>query len=209
MRILAIDDHAMLLAGLSKTLAQQFPNVEFHGVRTAREGLSLIREQPWDVVLLDLDLPDGSGLDLLKDIRLAAHKLPVLIFSAHAETEFGLRVLKAGAAGFLSKTGDPNELGEALRKAVDGRRHISAALAEQMLSSLNRNQDVAPHELLSEREFQVLVLIASGKSVGAVAEQLSLSVKTVSTYRVRLLEKMGMSSNAELMRYAMRLGLVR
>jgi two-component system invasion response regulator UvrY len=208
MRVLAIDDHAMLLAGLSNTLAQQFPDAHFRGARTAKEGLGLIREQMWDVVLLDLDLPDRSGLDLLKDIQLAAPELPVLILSAQAANEFGLRVLKAGAAGFLSKTGDPGELGEAVRKAVSGRRHISPALAEQMLGSIDRNQDCAPHELLSEREFQVLVLLASGKSVSVVAEQLSLSVKTVSTYRTRILEKMGMKTNADITYYAIKNNLL-
>ena len=160
-------------------------------------------------MLLDLDLPDRSGLDLLKDLKLAAPRLPVLIVSGLAEQEIGVRVLRHGAAGFCSKTAAAEQLAAAIKKVLAGGRHVSAALAERLADSLTDGVGAHPHEQLSSREMQILLSVAAGRSVGAIAAQVSLSVRAVSTYRTRVLTKMGMRSNAELMRYGMQHGLVR
>ena len=160
------------------------------------------------LVILDITMPGRSGLEVLKEIKRSRPKLPVLVVSMHPEDQFAVRVLKAGASGYMTKESAPEELVGAIKKVVNGGRHISASLAELMAAYISVDTRRPPHELLSNREFQVMRLIASGKTVSAIARELSLSVRTVSTYRTRILEKMGMKNNAELMRYAIQHQLV-
>ena len=202
MRILIIDDHAVMREGLRLILADPFKGAVFGEARDAREALHRIWRQQWDVVILDITLPGGNGLEVLKQIKRTHPKLPVLVLSMHPEDQFAVRMLKAGAAGYLTKESAGQELVGAIRKVVAGGRYISPSLAEQMASYLDVNIQQMPHERLSDREFLILRLIASGKTVGQIARELSLSVKTISTYRARTLVKMSMHTNAELTRYA-------
>ena len=209
LRILLVDDHPMMRSGVRQLVLNAFTAAVVGEVGSAREAMGAVLNERWDIVLLDLDLPDRSGLDLLKDLKLAAPRLPVLIVSGLAEQEIGVQVLRLGAAGFCSKTAAAEQLATAIRKVLAGGRHVSAALAERLADSQTDGVGAHPHEQLSSREMQILLSIAAGRSVGEIAAQLSLSVKTVSTYRTRVLTKMGMRSNAELMRYGMQHGLVR
>jgi DNA-binding NarL/FixJ family response regulator len=170
--------------------------------------LELLGKGKWDALILDLNMPGRGGLDILKDIRRRWPRLPVLVLSMHDEKQFAPRVIKAGASGYMNKESAPIELVNALRKIVTGGKYISTAVAEVLATDLQQAQGGAPHALLSDREFEVLRLIASGKTVSEIAAQVSLSVKTVSTYRQRLLEKMGMKTNAEVTRYAIKNRLV-
>ena len=208
MRILITDDHAVVRKGLLQILRDDFKKAEFVEAGNATEALDRIRKENWDIVVLDITMPGRSGLEALKEIKEARPKLPVLVLSMHPEDQFAVRVLKAGASGYMTKESAPDELVGAVRKIVAGGRYVSPALAEKMASYLAIDTLKPPHERLSDREFVVLRMIASGKTVSRVAEELSLSVKTVSTYRVRILEKMGMASNAELTHYAIKNQLV-
>lgn len=209
MKLLLVDDHAMMRAGLRQLVSRALPDAEFGEAGSAREALELVVAGAWDAILLDIELPDRDGLDLLKDIRLAAPHVPVLILSGQPERDYGVLALKAGAAGFVAKTELATVLIDAIRKVCARGRHVSPALAERLAHSLDPAGSRPPHDQLSAREFQILASLARGQSVGHIAAQLALSVKTVSTYRTRLLKKMGMKSNAELMRYALQHGLVR
>ena len=162
----------------------------------------------WDMVILDLALPDGNGLEVLKQLKHDHPRLPVLILSMFPEDQYALRAIKAGAAGYLNKESAPEELVEAIRKILQGGEYISSSLAEELLHYARHEEDQPPHKYLSDREYQVMVLMASGKEVKDIAEELSLSAKTISTYRRRLLDKMNMKTNAELTNYAIRNGLV-
>jgi DNA-binding NarL/FixJ family response regulator len=208
MRVLIADDHAVFRRGLKETLAEAFSAVVFGEAKTAQEALDHVRRQNWDVVILDISMPGKSGLDILDELKHLRPKLPILLLSMHPEQQFARRALKAGAAGYLTKDGVPEELKEAIKKIVGGGRYVSATLAEKLAVDLREGSDLPLHELLSDREFQVLRMIASGKTVKEIAEELSLSVKTVSTYRARILEKTGMKTNAELIRYALQAQLV-
>jgi DNA-binding NarL/FixJ family response regulator len=208
MRVLIADDHAVFRRGLRETLAEAFSRVTFGEARTAQETLEHVRRQDWDVVILDISMPGKSGLDILDDLKRLRPKLPILLLSMHPEQQFARRALKAGAAGYLTKDGVPEELKVAIKKIVVGGRYVSATLAEKLAVDLREGADLPLHELLSDREFQVLRMIASGKTVKEIGEELSLSVKTVSTYRARILEKTGMKTNAELIRYALQSQLV-
>ncbi|HEV2195105.1 MAG TPA: response regulator transcription factor [Candidatus Acidoferrum sp.] len=208
MRVLVADDHAVFRRGLKETLAEAFSAVVFGEARTAQEALDHVRRQNWDVVILDISMPGKSGLDILDELKRLRPKLPILLLSMHPEQQFARRALKAGAAGYLTKDGVPEELKKAVKKIVGGGRYVSATLAEKLAVDLREGSDLPLHELLSDREFQVLRMIASGKTVKEIAEELSLSVKTVSTYRARILEKSGMKTNAELIRYALQAELV-
>jgi two-component system invasion response regulator UvrY len=208
MRVLIADDHAVFRRGLRETLAEAFSRVTFGEAKTAQETLEHVRRQNWDVVILDISMPGKSGLDILDELKRLRPRLPILFLSMHPEEQFARRALKAGAAGYLTKESVPEELKEAVRKAVAGGRYVSATLAEKLAVDLREGADTPLHELLSDREFQVLRMIASGKTVKEIAEELSLSVKTVSTYRARILEKSGMKTNAELIRYALQTQLV-
>ena len=206
-KILVTDDHAVLREGIIRILASRIEHVTFGEASNATEALEKVWAQKWDLILLDITMPGRSGLDILQQLRHAQPDTPVLVLSMHSEDQFAVRVLRAGAAGYLTKNSDPNELLSAVQKILAGGHYITASLGEKLAASLRHNIQ-PPQELLSDREFQVLRMIASGKIVSEIAKELSLSVKTISTYRSRILEKMGMKNNAELMHYAMQHQLV-
>lgn len=208
MKILITDDHAVVRQGLKQILADEFKNATFGEASNAQEALSHVWREAWDVVVLDMSMPGRNGLEVLKEIKKSRPKLPVLVLSMHPEDQFAVRVLKTGAAGYMTKESAPEELVGAIKKVLAGGRYVSASLAETMATYLDVDVQKPPHERLSDREFQVLRLIASGKMVSQIARELSLSVKTISTYRTRILEKMTMKSNAELTHYAIQSHLV-
>jgi len=208
MRILIADDHAMFRRGLRETLAEAFSRVIFGEAKTAAETLEFVRRHPWDVVILDISMPGKSGLDILDEVKRLRPRTPVLLLTMHPEQQYARRALIAGAAGYLTKDSVPDELKTAIKKIVAGGRYVSATLAEKLAVDLRKGADMPVHELLSDREFQVLRMLAMGKTVKEMAEDLSLSVKTVSTYRVRILEKTGLKTNADLIRYALEAQLV-
>ena len=202
MRILIVDDHAVIHQGLKRILEDEFRGTEFGDARDAQQALDLVGRERWDVVILDIELPGRGGLEVLKQIRAEQPRLPVIIFSMHSEGQFAVRAFKAGASGYVEKEGAPDQLVEAIRKVIGGGRYVSPELAENLAAGLATDGLRAPHEILSDREFEVLRLIAAGKTTTAIAEQLSLSVKTVSTYRTRILEKLQLKASSELIRYA-------
>lgn len=202
MRILIADDHAVVRRGLKEILAEEFKNARFGEAESGAETIGQVRQGDWDVLILDISMPDRSGLEVLKDVKAIRPKLPVLVLSVHPEDEYAVRTLRAGAAGYLTKETAPDKLVEAVNKAVIGGQYISVSLGERLADDVRKGRDGLPHEALSDREYEVVCMIASGKLVSEIAEELSLSVKTVSTYRTRALEKMGIKSNAALMRYA-------
>ena len=208
MRILVADDHAVFRRGLKETISEAFPKVTFGEAKSAQETLEHVRTQNWDIVILDISMPGKSGLDILNDLKRLRPRLPVLLLSMHPEEQYARRALKSGAAGYLTKESVPEELKRAVRQIVGGGRYVSTTLAEKLAYDLRSGVDVPLHELLSDREFQVLRMIASGKTVKQIADEISLSVKTVSTYRARILEKTGMKTTAELIRYAFQAQLV-
>ena len=194
--------------GLKLILADQFKRAVFGEAQNAQEALERVWKEKWDVVVLDITMPGRSGLEVLKEIKQSRPKLPVLVLSMHPEDQFAVRMLKTGAAGYLTKESAGEELVGAINKVMAGGRYISPSLAERMASYLDVEVHKAPHERLSDREFLILRMIASGKSVGQIARELSLSVSTVSTYRARILKKTDMKNNAELTHYAVQKGLV-
>ena len=198
----------MVRKGLRHILADKFRRAEFGEARNAHEALTRIWREKWDVVVLDITLPGRSGLEVLREIKHGKPKLPVLVLSMHPEDQFALRVLKSGASGYMTKESAPEELVGAINKVLAGGRYVSASLAEKMAHYLAVDTGKPPHERLSDREFQVMRLISSGKTVREIAEENSLSVKTVRTYRQRILEKMGLKRDAELTRYALKHQLV-
>jgi len=208
MRILIADDHAVVRQGLKQILAEAFKRAAFGEAANFQQTLERVGKEHWDIVILDLSMPGRSGLAALTEIKRSHPALPVLMLSMHPEDQFAVRLLKAGAAGYLTKESAPDELVGAVRKVIAGGHYVGPALAEKMASLLAGGMEAAPHETLSDREFLVLSLIASGKSTSLIAQELSLSGKTVSTYRRRLLEKMGMSNNAQLVLYAFQNRLV-
>jgi two-component system invasion response regulator UvrY len=199
--VLIVDDHPIVRRGLKEILKGE-PDVEVAETADGREALRLIRQQAFDLVVLDLDLPGTNGLDVLKDIKREHRGLHVLVLSVYPEDQFAVRVLKAGASGFLSKDAAPDELVKAIRKILAGGKHISGRIAEQLLEHLSDKPDSSLHDKLSDREFQVLCLFGSGKTAKQIAEELCLSPPTVSTYRARILDKMNLKTTADLIRYA-------
>lgn len=208
MRILLTEDHAVVRQGLKLILADHFKKAVFGEAQNATEALALVWNEKWDVVVLDITLPGRNGLEVLKEIKRSRPKLPVLILSMHPEDQFAVRLLKAGAAGYLTKESAGEELVGAIKKVVGGGRYISPSLAERMAAYLAIDVHQARHERLSDREFLILRLIGSGKQVSQIAKELSLSVSTISTYRARILGKMDMKNNAELTYYALQKSLV-
>jgi len=202
MKILITDDHAVLRRGLRQILEDGFGKIQFGEASNASEAIAAVAREHWDLVVLDITMPGRSGLDALKEIKAIKPNMRVLVLSVHSEDQFAVRVLKAGASGFLNKDSAPEELVKAVRKVIAGGRYVSASLAEKLAFNLDHPSDELPHQKLSDREFQVLRMIGSGKTVSEIAEELVLSVKTVSTYRARILEKMNLNTNAELTRYA-------
>lgn len=208
MRVLLVDDHTVVRLGLKQILAEEFKRAVFGEARNAQETLDLISKEPWDIVLLDITMPGRSGLDVMHEIKKQRARLPVLVLSIHPESQFAVRALKLGAAGYMTKESAAEELVAAVKKVLAGGRYVSKSLAEALAMNLSSDAAKPPQELLSDREFQVLRLIAAGRIVSEIARELALSVKTISTYRRRILEKMGLRNNAELMYFAMRHQLV-
>ena len=199
MHFLVIDDHPIVRQSLGLTLRALFPGADLTEADSAKAAVARFPEKKWSVILLDLDLPDRSGIDLLRDARALAPASPVLVFSGRNEAEYGRRVLAAGAMGFLSKMSPPALIETAVRRVLAGHKHISPDLAEQLIGT---SPKAAPHEALSDRELEVLRLFAAGLSPTDAAARLNLSIKTVSTYRARILEKLGLRTTADLIRYA-------
>ncbi len=207
-KILIVDDHEVVRDGI-KRIFEDHPGAAVFGEANAPpEALRLVRDEDWDVVILDISLGGRNGIELLKEFKQARPRLPVLILSMHSEEQYARRAFKAGAAGYITKDCPRAELASAINKVIEGGRYVSPALAEKLVIDLGRGTDRPAHETLSDREFEVMRLIASGKTVGEIAEMLSLSDRTISTYRSRLLEKMGMKTNAEITHYAIQNKLV-
>jgi DNA-binding NarL/FixJ family response regulator len=207
-KILIVDDHEVVREGVKKILDEQPSAATFGEASTAPEAIRLVREQDWDVVVLDLSVGDRGGVEVLKELKQLRPRLPVLILSMHSEEQYARRAFKAGAAGYITKGSPREELVKAINKVIEGGVYISPALAERLAIDLGSDTERAPHEALSDREFEVMRLIASGKTVGEIAGMLNLSDSTISTYRARVLEKMGMKNNAELTHYAIQNKLV-
>jgi DNA-binding NarL/FixJ family response regulator/HPt (histidine-containing phosphotransfer) domain-containing protein len=207
-RVLIVDDHAIVRRGLRVLLAEEFRGAAFGEAANAQQAVEELRQHTWDVVLLDITLPGKSGLDLLKELKTEWPRLPVLVLSGHKEDQFAVRVLRAGAGGYMTKEGAPEELATAIRKVLTGGRYVSPALAEKLALGVNKDVTRTPHDALSDREYDVMARIGSGKTVTEIAKDLSLSAKTISTYRTRVLEKLGVKNSAEIVQYALRNGLV-
>src|SRR5882672_6149172 len=207
-RILLVDDHEILREGVKRLFDKQPGPTTFGEASNGHEALDLAREGDWDIVVLDLSLGGRSGLEVLKELRQLRPRLPVLILSMHTAVQFARRAFKAGASGYITKDSPRSELIKAINKVIDEGTYVGPALAETLVVGIRRGADRAPHESLSDREFEVMRLIASGKTAGEIADVLSLSDSTISTYRARILEKMGMKTNAELIHYAIHDGLV-
>ena len=202
-RVLITDDHPLVREGLIKILLNE-SDMEVAGeARTAPEMLDLLRQKGVDVLVLDISLPGKSGLDVLKELRAEHPKLPILILSMHPEDRFALRVLKTGAAGYVTKESAPEELVKAIRKVHQGGKYVSETLAEKLTVGIEEDTGKPLHESLSDREYEILQMIATGKKTGEIARELSLSVRTVNTYRTRIFEKMHMKTNAQLIHYAL------
>lgn len=207
-RLLLVDDHTIFREGVKQVLLETSDIRVAAEAISGRDALRFIEDEQLDAVVMDINMPDGSGLETLRQIRDLAPKLPVLILSMYPEDQYAIRVLQAGASGYLSKDAAPENLVQAVRKVSGGGRYISAAVAETLATRIGEGHEGQPHETLSEREFQVFRMLAAGHAPGEIADELALSVKTVSTYRGRVLSKMGLKSNAELTRYALSHGLV-
>ena len=201
-RILIADDHSVVRKGLRQILLEGFPNAFIEEVPDAEEMIKKIIRDEWSVVISDLSMPGRSGLEAMQQIKQIKPKLPVLILSIHPEEQYALRVLKAGASGYLSKDMAPDELVNAVQRVMLGKKYITSSIAEKLASVLDNNNGKLPHESLSDREFSVLKMLAAGKSVSEIAETLFLSGTTVSTYRSRILAKMDLKNNADLTLYA-------
>lgn len=207
-RIIIADDHSVVRRGIKEILADE-PDMEVAAEAcTAQELLDVIPKHPCDAIILDIGLPGRSGLQVLEQLKQGHSPIPVLIHTMHPEEQFAIRALRAGAAGYLTKDSAPNELVTALRKIVTGRKYVGAALAEQLAANMDIKHAGPLHETLSDREFEVFRCLATGRTVSEIAEQLALSVKTISTYRTRILEKLRLKHNADIMRYALNEKLV-
>ena len=207
-KVLVADDHAVVRRGLRQILAETDDILVGGEASTAAELWQLLGHERWDTVILDIEMPGRSGLELLGEIKRQHPKLPVLILTVYSEEQYAVRAIRAGASGFLTKESAPNQLVAAVRKVASGGRFITPELAERLASSVAGDGQALPHEALSDREFQVLCMIASGKTVSQIGQELSLSVKTISTHRTRILAKMNMKSNSELTHYAIKNRLV-
>jgi len=207
-RIAIVDDHAIVRAGLRQFFADQVDFVVAAEAANGREALDIVRQGEIDVMIMDISMPDQSGVDALAAIKARAPDLPVLILSGFAEEHYATTLLRQGASGYLNKDCDPQEIVRAIRTVYRGRKYISAGMAERLADGLSGDRDKPPHELLSERELQVFLRLAKGETVGHMAESMSLSIKTISTYRTRVMEKMALASNSDLTYYALKNGLI-
>jgi len=208
MNVLIADDHAVVRRGLKDILADEFEMLHTSEACNAQETLKAARKQAWDIALLDIKMPGRSGLEVLEELKKLHPKMPVVMLSAFPEEDYALRAFKLGAAGYVSKESASDELFTAIRKALAGGRYVTSSLAEKLAATLAGDSPLTPHELLSNRELEVLRLIAAGKTIKETAGELSLSEKTVATYRLRISKKMGLSTNVELTRYALQHKLV-
>jgi len=207
-KVLVADDHAVVRRGLRQILTETQDIMVGGEASTAQEVVDLVRAQRWDVVILDVNLPGGNGIELLADLRREHPELRVLVLTVYSEEQYAVRAIRAGACGFLTKESAPDKLIDAVRKIAGGGRWVSAELAETLASVLAGDAKGAPHERLSDREFEIMKMLASGKTVSQIAQALALSVKTVSTHRTRILRKMDLKTNAEITSYAVRAKLV-
>ena len=207
-QILLVDDHEIVRRGLKQLLREEFPEAVFGEASTIPQARELIVQQEWDLVLLDINLPGGSGLELLDELKTVRSKSVVLVLSSYPEEEFAIRSFKLGAAGYLTKASVADEMLIAVRKVLAGGKYVSASLAEQLAAAMGNPGQLEPHESLSTRELEVLRLVATGKTVKEIATGLSLSEKTIATYRTRISRKLKLSTNVELARYALRHHLV-
>ncbi len=207
-RILIVDDHAIVREGLKQILAEVDDIAVGGEAENSSKALQMARKGPWDLVLMDISMPDRSGLETLELLKKEHPGIKVLMLSMHRETLYAVRALKSGAAGYLNKQSAPDQLVDAIRLVASGKKYISPEVAQELASAVSGERQSLPHETLSNREYQTLCLIASGLPVSAIADQLALSVKTISMYRSRLLQKMQLKNNAELTHYAIKHGLV-
>lgn len=207
-KILIVDDHPIVRRGLKQILSEELDMGVFGEAQNSQEVLEHVQKQDWDIVVLDITMPGRGGIDILKELKDERPKLPVLMLSMHPEDQYAVRALKAGASGYITKGNVPEELVKAIRKIVGGGRYVSPTLAEKLAAMLGMETENALHDTLSNREYQVMVMIGSGKRINEIAQELSLSVKTIGTYRERILEKMKMKNNAELMHYVIENKLV-
>jgi two-component system invasion response regulator UvrY len=207
MKVLIADDHAILRHGLKEILSDGFKNIEFGDAANTQQALDQLDRKQWDVVVLDISMPGRNGLEVLRETRERWPHLPVLVLSSAPEEQLAVRVLKAGAAGYMNKQSAPEELVEAIRKLLAGGRYVSSRLAERLATEIGRSNR-PPHEQLSDREFQVMQMLAGGKSLKEISDALSLSVKTISTFRGRILTKLTLSNNVQLAHYARDNGLL-
>jgi len=208
LRLLVADDHEIVRKGLVKVLAEILQPIKVDEAKTGQEALGKVLKGEYDLVVLDIKMPGKSGLDVLKEIKQHKPQLPVLILSMHPEEQFAIRAMRAGASGYLTKECAGDELVLAVRKALKGERYISSTLAEILASDITSDSGKPLHEILSDREYQVMLMIASGKPVGAIAKELRLSAKTISSYRTNILLKTRMKNNAEITHYAIQNNLV-
>jgi two-component system, NarL family, invasion response regulator UvrY len=208
MHILIVDDHPSFRRGVKEILTEELASAKIGEAGDAQEMLDLLRRKKWDLVIMDISMPGQTGPEALKALKEASPSLPVLVLSMHPEDQYAIRMFKAGADGYLTKASAPSELVSAIKKVMAGGQYVSPALGEKLAVTVKSGLEQALHERLSDREYQVLCMIASGKTVSEIAETIHLSITTISTYRARILEKMSMKNNAELTRYAMQEGLV-
>lgn len=208
MKIMIVDDHAVVRQGIKQIISDLDDVMEIGEAGNGSDAIRMLREGDWDMVLLDIGLPGKNGIEVLKQIRSEWKKLPVLMLSMYSEDQYAMRAIRSGASGYMTKETAPDELLNAIAKVMRGGRYISPEVAEKMVFDHDEDTDELPHHVLSDREYEVLRLIASGKTVSEIAEDLTLSVKTISTYRSRILEKMKMKHNAELTHYAIKHELV-
>lgn len=201
-KVIIADDHAIVRRGLRDILLEEFPSAEITEVADAEELIKKVLKEEYHIVITDLSMPGRSGLEALQQIKQYNSKLPVLVLSIYPEEQYAVRVLKAGASGYLNKDMAPDELVNAVHKVLLGRKYITASIAEKLVSTLDNGSDKSSHEVLSDREFEVMKMLAAGKSVSEIGANLNLSPTTISTYRARILSKMGMKTNAELTQYS-------
>ncbi len=202
------DDHDIVRQGLKQIISDTDNMVVMGEASNGQELIEMVRKKPFDVLLLDISMPGRSGIEILKQLKIEKPNLPVLMLSMHPEDQYAIRALKAGASGYISKDTASDVLIDAIRKAAEGRKYISPSLAEKLAGTITHDVDEKPHETLSDREFQILVMLAGGKSVSDIGRELFLNVKTISTYRRRILDKMNLKNNAELTHYAIENELV-
>jgi len=208
LKILIADDHALFREGLKQILQENFEGALIDQANNGYEVMDKISTNGYDLLLLDIAMPGLSGLDVLKQLRIKKPKLRVLVLSMYPEGQYAVRSIKAGASGYLTKRSASDELIEAIKRVSQGRIYVTAAIAEKLMSDLKPDTGKPIHEILSDREFQIFCMIASGKTVGSIAEELNLSVKTVSTHRVHILQKMNMKNNAELINYGIKYQII-